>query len=98
MSTLAEDYRHTSDRPSSDIISRIHRRHSIVTANGLDGAMAVAAMLQSCGYPIRDFAVDVREGIVYSSLSCTISMTAAEACGFADRLGALPSVVSVDPF
>ncbi|NMH99420.1 hypothetical protein [Pseudonocardia acidicola] len=84
-------------RPFSDIASRIHRRHTVVTSGGMDGVMRVAAVLQSCGRPVRDFSVDVREGVIYSSLSCTISMTADEAQAFADRLRSIPSVVSVDP-
>lgn len=92
MSILTEDYRRTSN-----LASRIHRRHSIVATGGMDGAMRVATMLQSCGHPIRDFAAEVREGIVYSSLTCTVSMTADEADAFVDRLRADPSVVAVDP-
>ncbi|MHA6795378.1 hypothetical protein ACVGVM_17965 [Pseudonocardia bannensis] len=81
----------------SDIASRIHRRHTVVTSGGMDGVLRVAALLQSSGYHVRDFSADVREGVIYSSLSCTISMTASEAQAFADRVLSISSVVSVDP-
>ncbi|WP_214368552.1 hypothetical protein [Pseudonocardia sp. H11422] len=92
--TLTTDTTRTS---FSDIASRIHRRHTVVTSGGMDGVLRVATMLQNCGHPVRDFSVDVREGVIYSSLSCTISMTAAEAQAFVDRVLAISSVVSVDP-
>jgi len=46
---------------------------------------------------VRDFSVDVRDGVPYSSVTCTVSLTAAECATFVDRLGALPTVVSVEP-
>jgi len=76
---------------------RLHRRHEIVTTGGMSGVLCVGAALQTCGYPVRDFAVDVREGVPYSCVTCTVSLTSAEIELFADRLRELPAVVSVDP-
>lgn len=76
---------------------RQHRRREIVTTGGMDGVLRIGTALATCGYAIRDFAVDVREGIAYSSVTCTVSLTSAESHEFADRLGSLPDVVSVDP-
>ncbi|MFC5993417.1 hypothetical protein ACFQE5_04210 [Pseudonocardia hispaniensis] len=91
MSTLSET------RTFPDIAARIHRRHEIVTSGGMTGVMQVADMLHSCGLPVRDFSVEVREGVAYGSLSCTLSMTADEAQRFVARLCTLPAVISVDP-
>ena len=57
----------------------------------------VGAALHDCGFPVRDFIVDVRDGVPYSSITCTVSVTQDESTEFAQRLGALPAVVTVDP-
>jgi len=46
---------------------------------------------------VREFAVEVLDGVPYSSVTCTVSLTADECATFADRLGAVPTVVSVEP-
>ncbi len=76
---------------------RIPRRHEIVTTGGIDGVLRVGAALRAGGYPVRDFTADVRDGVPYSSITCTVSLTRAEAASFADRLGTCPAVVSVEP-
>lgn len=78
-------------------VPRLHRRHEIVTTGGMQGVLRVAATLSTYGFTVRDFAVDVREGVRYSSVLCTVSLTSAESDVFASRLGALADVVSVDP-
>jgi hypothetical protein len=89
----------TLDQPrTSDIAARILRRHTIVASDGMNGALCVAAELQSCGHLVREFAVDVREGVTYSTVTCTVSMTAFEADAFAAQLRTLAPVVSVDPY
>ncbi|MFP5020605.1 hypothetical protein [Pseudonocardia phyllosphaerae] len=87
----------TSGTPA-DIASRMPRRHTVVTDDGLAGAMLVANALQSCGRTVREFAVDVREGVPYGSVTCTLSMTPAETEEFCDRLRTLPCVLAVDPY
>jgi len=82
-------------RPSPGF--RMHRRYEIVVSGGLTGALGAAETLRDCGLPVRDFSVEVREGIPYSSVFATVSMTDAEAPAFADRLRAHPSVLAVDP-
>ncbi|MGH3568862.1 MAG: hypothetical protein ACRDRH_23115 [Pseudonocardia sp.] len=76
-------------------IPRLHRRHEIVTTGGMDGVLQVAAMLAD--HPVRDFAADVREGVTYSSVTCTISLTNDECGCLVDRLLTVPAVISVDP-
>ena len=76
---------------------RLHRRHEIVTTGGVQGVLDVGTALRASGYPVCDFSVDVRDGVPYSSVTCTVSLTAAECATFAERLSALPAVVSVAP-
>lgn len=83
--------------PRTTWTPRIPRRHEIVTTGGMDGILRIGAALHAGGYPVRDFTADVRDGVPYSSVTCTVSLTSAEAASFADRMGTLPAVVSVEP-
>ncbi len=83
-------------RAPSDITLRMHCRHEIVTTDGIDGVCGVATVLRQSGYRVRDFSADVREGVVLSSLTCTVSLTPDEPDDFADLLAGLPTVVSVN--
>lgn len=85
------------DSPRSDYAFRMHRRHEIVTVGGMDGVLRVADALRACGYPVRDFTVEVHDGVPYSRVSCTVSVTNSESDAFAARVGALAEVVSVGP-
>jgi hypothetical protein len=76
---------------------RLQRRHEIVTTGGMQGVLDIGSTLRACGFPVRDFAVEVRDGVPYSSVTCTVSLTADECTTFAARLGAVPAVVSVEP-
>lgn len=85
------------DRPPTGWTPRLPRRHEIVTTGGMAAVLDVGATLHAFGYPVRDFAVDVRDGVPYSSITCTVSVTRDESAHFAERLGALPMVVSIEP-
>ena len=85
------------DERATDWTPRLHRRHEIVTTDGMAGVLRIGAALSTCGYQVRDFAADVREGVPYSSVTCTVSLTDAENAFFAERLLDVPSVVAVDP-
>lgn len=85
------------DAPRTTYAPRLARRHEIVTTGGMDGILRIGDALRACGYAVRDFTADVRDGVPYSSVTCTVSLTSAEAATFADRLGTLPAVVSVEP-
>ena len=85
------------DRPRTSWTPRMPRRHEIVTTGGMAGVLDIGAALHAWGFPVRDFAADVRDGVPYSSITCTVSVTRDESEIFAARLGALPSVVSVEP-
>lgn len=74
---------------------RLPRRHEIVTTGGMQGVLDVGAALRATGFPVREFTVDVRDGVPYSSVTCTISLTNAECAGFVERIAALPAVISV---
>lgn len=83
--------------PRTAYAPRMQRRHEIVTTGGMDGVLTIGAALQACGFPVRDFVVDVRDGVPYSSVTCTVSVTSAESSTFSERLGSLPAVLSVEP-
>lgn len=85
------------DAPRTSWTPRMHRRHEIVTTAGMDGVLRIGAALATCGFSIRDFAADVREGVPYSSVTCTVSLTGGECDSFSERLSAVPSVVAVTP-
>lgn len=76
---------------------RLQRRHEIVTTGGMDGVLRIADALRDTGFPVRDFAVDVRDGVPYSSVTCTVSVTNAESTLFEERISALPAVIAVEP-
>lgn len=76
---------------------RTQRRHEIVTTDGMDGVLRIGAALRACGFPVRDFTVEVRDGVPYSCVICTVSITSAESATFTERMSALPAVVSVAP-
>ena len=83
--------------PRPTWVPRLQRRHEIVTTGGMDGVLRVGAALRACGFPVRDFAADVRDGVPYSSVTCTVSVTNDESAAFTEQMGALPAVVSVAP-
>lgn len=85
-----------SRAPLADTAARIHLRHDIVTADGIDGVFRVATALREHGYRVRDFTADVREGVVLSSLTCTVYLTSEESDLLMNRLRQVPSVVSVE--
>jgi hypothetical protein len=76
---------------------RLHRRHEIVTTGGMQGVLDIGAALRASGFSVRDFTVDVRDGVPYSSVTCIVSLTSAECAIFTERMSALPTVVSVEP-
>lgn len=82
-------------RPRETYAPRLHRRHEIVTTGGMDGILQVSAILAD--HPVREFAADVREGVCYSSVTCTLSLTDDECRTLVSRLLATPTVASVSP-
>jgi hypothetical protein len=83
--------------PRSGYPFRMQRRHEIVTVGGMDAVLRVGDALRHLGVPIREFAVDVRDGVPYSCVTCTLSLTAEESDAFPALLGLLDDVVSVEP-
>jgi hypothetical protein len=83
--------------PRPTWVPRLQRRHEIVTTGGIDGVLRIGAALRAGGFPVRDFTVDVRDGVPYSSVTCTVSLTSDESDTFAERMGAVPAVVAVAP-
>ena len=87
----------TGYAPRTSWTPRSLRRHEIVTTGGMEGVLRVGDALRAHGFPVSDFTVDVRDGVPYSSVTCTVSLTSAEAASFAERLGTCSAVVSVEP-
>jgi len=85
------------DTPRTVYVPRTHRRHEIVTTGGMDGVLNVGAALATCGFPVRDFAVDVREGVPYSTVTCIVSLTGGELDTFSRHLESEPSVIAITP-
>jgi hypothetical protein len=83
--------------PRTGYAFRMQRRHEIITVGGMDAVLRVGDALRHLGFPIREFAADVREGVPYSSVTCTVSLTAEEFAAFPAMLGRLDDVVSVEP-
>ncbi len=83
--------------PRTGYTYRMQRRHEIVTVGGMDAVLRVGHALRHLGFPIREFAVDVRDGVPYCCVTCTVSLTAEESDAFPAMLCRLDDVVSVDP-
>lgn len=83
--------------PSTGYTYRVQRRLEIVTIGGMDAVIRVADTLRDSGFPIREFAADMRDGVPYSSVTCTVSLTHAESDAFPAMLSSLDEVVTVQP-
>ncbi|WP_232662253.1 hypothetical protein [Pseudonocardia sp. TRM90224] len=83
--------------PRTTYAPRLHRRHEIIVTGGMAGVLRVGEALSGCGYPVRDFAVDVRDGVPYASVTCTVALTTTESDSFCEDIGAVQDVVSVEP-
>ncbi len=83
--------------PRTGYAYRMQRRHEIVTVGGMDAVLRVGDALRHFGFPIREFAVDVRDGVPYSCVTCTVSLTAEENDAFPTMVNDLADVVSVEP-
>lgn len=82
-------------RPRQRYSPRLPRRHEIVTTGGMDGILQVSAIIAD--HPVREFVADVREGVMYSSVTCTLALTDDECHGLVHRLLAATRVTSVSP-
>jgi hypothetical protein len=75
---------------------RTPRRHAVVLSGGVEGVSRVAGALVAFGCRVCDLAVEVRDGVGLSSLTCTVATTSVEADHLAERLRSVPGVVAVD--
>ena len=60
-------------RATGDWQPRLHRRHEIVTTDGMAGVLRVGAALTTCGYQVHEFVADVQDGVPYGSVTCTVA-------------------------
>ena len=95
--TVLDHFPHSnvSSRPG-DWQPRLHRRHEIVTTGGMVGVLSVGTALMTCGYQVHEFVADVRDGVPYACVTCTVALTAHEAELFTERLREVPTVIAVD--
>lgn len=84
--------------PRTSYAFRLQRRHEIVTVGGMDAVLRVADALRHLGFPIREFAADVRDGVPYGCVTCTVSLTSEECDAFPAMLCALDDVISVKQY
>ena len=75
----------------------MQRRLEIVTVGGMDAVLRVGQILCRSGLPIGEFAVDLRDGVPYGCVTCTVSLTHEESDTFPAMLSGLDDVVSVEP-
>ncbi|MEV4314973.1 hypothetical protein [Actinocrispum sp. NPDC049592] len=73
-----------------------HRPITVYVTGGLREALRVAMLLHSRNYRVRALSLDIREGVVESTVKCTVSLTMAETALLLARLRRLPSVVSAE--
>ncbi|HSK58373.1 MAG TPA: hypothetical protein VK935_04895 [Actinomycetospora sp.] len=86
----------TTYTPAPRRASRLPRPFTILTTGGMPGVMDLASALCSFGYRVPDFSVDVHEGVSCSCIQCTVALTSAECAEFAERVRALPGVLSIE--
>ena len=86
-----------SPRRAAEWQPRLHRRHEIVTVGGMAGVLRLGAALTTCGYQVHEFVADVRDGVPYGSVTCTVALRNDEVTLFAERLREVPTVIAVDP-
>jgi len=53
--------------------------------------------MRESGFPIRDFTVEVHDGVPYSSVTCTVSVTPDESATLEERISRLPAVIAIEP-
>lgn len=86
----------TTSAPSAERDLVAHRCVTAYVAGGLDGTLRVVAMLRGRRYRVHDLTVEVRDGVVESRVSATVSLTSADAELLLERLRRMPAVVSAD--
>ena len=96
MTVLDHFPRNNVSRATGDWQPRLHRRHEIVTTDGMAGVLRVGAALTTCGYQVHEFVADVQDGVPYGSVTCTVALRADETALFAERLREVPTVIAVD--
>jgi hypothetical protein len=86
-------------RQSANLRPADHPTYLCVTTHvtdGLDGVMRVISLLRGRQYRLRDLSINVREGVVASTVSATVLLGAQEHTLLLNRLRRVPSVVSAD--
>lgn len=81
---------------SASLAHPTYRRVTTHVTDGLDGVLRVVTVLRGRRYRVRDLAVEVREGVVESTVHATVLLNADEHVLLLDRLRRLPAVLTAD--
>lgn len=74
----------------------VHRVVVAHVADGLDGALRVASMLRGRRYRVRNFSLQMREGVVVSAVRATVVLTSDDTDHLLERLRRIPAVESTE--
>lgn len=72
----------------------VRRRIATHFTGGIEGIATLVAVLRHHDSKVHDLSVDVRDGVMESSMECTVMVTNDDVDLLLERLRALPSVVS----
>jgi len=81
-----------TDRPAAPS----YRRVAVRAIGGVDGLFRIVGLLRERRYRVRDMSVDVREGVVESTVRCTVLLNGDDLGLLLHRLRRLPQVVLAD--
>lgn len=72
----------------------VRRRVATHITGGLDGVLRIAGMLRTRGYRVLDLEISICDGVVESSVVCTVLIGTHEIDLLLERLRRIPSVVA----
>ncbi|MGY6653606.1 hypothetical protein ACXIZN_15670 [Amycolatopsis sp. TRM77291] len=73
-----------------------YRSLTVHVTDRLEGAARVVMLLRASSYRVRDMTVEVREGVVESSVQCTVWLDQDDVETLLRRLRRTPGVVSAE--
>lgn len=72
----------------------VRRRIATYFTGGVEGILKLVFVLQQHGYKVHEMSVDIRDGVMESSMVCTVMVTSDDIHRLLECLRELPSVVS----
>ncbi|GAB3574651.1 hypothetical protein GCM10027445_35860 [Amycolatopsis endophytica] len=92
--SMGDSSQPTPSCPADSGHFRVHRSFDAFVTNGLAGVVRVLMLLHSRRYAVTNLRIDVREGVVESRVSCSVSVTPAQNALLLEQLRRIPVVVS----